>query len=769
MNEHGPGYVWQQVSKHDGGPKALEDAASQVLGLLLHYRKKGVRLSLKRLIELENLLDRQAADFVENQVRSAELVRFALQKYARELDTSSLKLDWHRSLSKGFSSVIDALDRHYPSEESSPVEEYFLPFVETTLADIDKARKINGSSTPLLFAIDDVLDGGLWLEFGVGKGTSLKLLGRRAEVERAREKRVFGFDSFEGLPEYWRPMFPKGRFATSDGNPPRFSSEIERRVAIRKGRFRETLPTFLASRPGAFVSLLHVDCDLYSSALYVLSALLQGGHIRRGTVIVFDELFNYSGFENGELRALYEIRKRFDFRYRWRAFCGGGRHRVGSASLVVTRVGDDEDVSSKVASSVSSVAMAPTIPVSRGLYVLDGELRGKDKFNGAEIGSDGKIYFIPANARRVARVDPLSDRVEWIGPDLGSQRQKWLRGYLAPDGCIYGVPCCASNVLRIDTKIDPPAVTVLEPTSEDAKWSGDWRWHGGVVGRDGNLVCVPANAKRVLKIHVPSGKLSTFGGGDGDDGRSSDLLDVDQQFYGGLISREGNVYCIPQNGERVLKICPEKSTVEAIGSERFPGSYKWHGGCYSPVDDCVYGIPNHTDVCLRIDPQRDVVETFGDRSAIRKSTPRNEGKYKYEGGVVGTDGNIYLMPGAADRVLKIVVPRSPEERPRVSFVGGSFANARKTSDKWQNGKMGDDGCIYGIPVKAQGVLRIDLKTQDVCSIHPKTLGPLLGLDKYQGAVKTPNGSIYCVPFMSRYVLKIVPKEITASFKNDDEE
>ena len=44
---------------------------------------------------------------------------------------------------------------------------------------------------------------------------------------------------------------------------------------------------------------------------------------------------------------------------------------------------------------------------------------------------DGNIYFIPANARRVARLDPRTDKVEWIGPDLGPQNQKWLRGYLS--------------------------------------------------------------------------------------------------------------------------------------------------------------------------------------------------------------------------------------------------------------------------------------------------------------------------------------------------
>src|ERR1700752_2086506 len=46
---------------------------------------------------------------------------------------------------------------------------------------------------------------GTALEFGVGTGTSLRII--------AQTMPVIGFDSFQGLPENWRDEFTKGAFA----------------------------------------------------------------------------------------------------------------------------------------------------------------------------------------------------------------------------------------------------------------------------------------------------------------------------------------------------------------------------------------------------------------------------------------------------------------------------------------------------------------------------------------------------------------------------
>ena len=53
------------------------------------------------------------------------------------------------------------------------------------------------------------------------------------------------------------------------------------------------------------ISYLHIDCDLYSSTKDIFDLL---GHlIAPGTVIVFDEYFNYAGWKDGEYLAFQEF------------------------------------------------------------------------------------------------------------------------------------------------------------------------------------------------------------------------------------------------------------------------------------------------------------------------------------------------------------------------------------------------------------------------------------------------------------------------------
>jgi hypothetical protein len=153
---------------------------------------------------------------------------------------------------------------------------------------------------------------GVWLEFGVGNGTSLRIMAR----ERG-EAQVFGFDSFNGLPEAWREGHPKGEFAC---DPP----EIEG-ATIVKGLFEDTLPSFKA--PGA-ITFVHVDCDIYSAASTVLQ-WLKGQQLAPGCIVEFDELLHYPGWEQHEMLALYEA-VQDGLKFRWL-----GRDGEEKAAIVV--------------------------------------------------------------------------------------------------------------------------------------------------------------------------------------------------------------------------------------------------------------------------------------------------------------------------------------------------------------------------------------------------------------------------------------------------
>jgi hypothetical protein len=133
---------------------------------------------------------------------------------------------------------------------------------------------------------------GLALEFGVFSGRSIN------RIAENWSGTVYGFDSFEGLPEDWREGYDKGAFARQD------LPAVLPNVELVVGWFDRTLPTFLDAHPGP-VSFLHVDCDLYSSTQTLFTQLRE--RIVPGTIILFDEYFNYPGWEMHEFKAFQEF------------------------------------------------------------------------------------------------------------------------------------------------------------------------------------------------------------------------------------------------------------------------------------------------------------------------------------------------------------------------------------------------------------------------------------------------------------------------------
>ena len=143
----------------------------------------------------------------------------------------------------------------------------------------------------------------LWLEFGVATGKSINY------ISRFTTDKVYGFDSFEGLPEKWRDGYDKGAF-NQNGNFPKVNSNVE----LIKGWFNETLVDFIQTH-NKKVSFIHVDADLYSSTKYIFDVLKE--YIDTDCIIIFDELVNYPGFEDGELKAFYEFITENKVEYTW--------------------------------------------------------------------------------------------------------------------------------------------------------------------------------------------------------------------------------------------------------------------------------------------------------------------------------------------------------------------------------------------------------------------------------------------------------------------
>lgn len=151
------------------------------------------------------------------------------------------------------------------------------------------------------------------LEFGVFKGTTINHIAKLLPM-----KQIYGFDSFDGLPEQWSGYIGK----QGDFNLKQLP-HVEDNVTLLPGWFNESIDAFLSSNQFNTISLLHIDSDLYSSAKTILSKL--ESKIVRGTIIIFDEYFNYPNWKNHEYKAFQEFIENSDFSYEYLAI---GHHQV---------------------------------------------------------------------------------------------------------------------------------------------------------------------------------------------------------------------------------------------------------------------------------------------------------------------------------------------------------------------------------------------------------------------------------------------------------
>jgi hypothetical protein len=117
-----------------------------------------------------------------------------------------------------------------------------------------------------------------YLEFGVYNGDSLRAW---CSLNSHPGSRFFGFDSFEGLPEDWTAGKPAGTFKTA------LPSIEDGRCKLVKGLFQDSLYSFLDGFHPTGRLIVNIDCDLYSSALFCLTALDRW--LAPGSVLMFDE------------------------------------------------------------------------------------------------------------------------------------------------------------------------------------------------------------------------------------------------------------------------------------------------------------------------------------------------------------------------------------------------------------------------------------------------------------------------------------------------
>jgi hypothetical protein len=149
---------------------------------------------------------------------------------------------------------------------------------------------------------------GHYLEFGVFTGGTIRYI-----AKRIGKRTIHGFDSFEGFNEVWSGFSLGNKTFDTKGQLPRVPANVQ----LHRGYFDASVPQWLADNPGP-VAFVHVDCNLYSSTKTVLDLL--GPRLAVGSVILFDEYFNYPGWEQHEFKAFREFVNATGMEYTYIAF-----------------------------------------------------------------------------------------------------------------------------------------------------------------------------------------------------------------------------------------------------------------------------------------------------------------------------------------------------------------------------------------------------------------------------------------------------------------
>ncbi len=181
------------------------------------------------------------------------------------------------------------------------------------LVEEDQLYPVFNGAIEHLKSIDNYVFGE-YLEFGVYNGTSMSIMFNALRNNKIENIRLFGFDSFEGLPAdadkeddaVWKPGQFKCSYKQTLKSLKKRKVDLNK-IELVKGFYSDTLTKNLISKFKLNkVSIIMIDCDMYSSTRDALNFCLP--LIKDKCIIVFDDwLPQLSTNDLGEKKAFDEF------------------------------------------------------------------------------------------------------------------------------------------------------------------------------------------------------------------------------------------------------------------------------------------------------------------------------------------------------------------------------------------------------------------------------------------------------------------------------
>jgi len=277
-------------------------------------------------------------------------------------------------------------------------------------------------------------------------------------------------------------------------------------------------------------------------------------------------------------------------------------------------------------------------------------------WSGGTVAPNGNIYFAPHFATKIAKLNPTTDTVTLVGPDLGGASNKYVSGVLAPNGSIYFLPNRNGNIL----KVDPTTDTVTQITAS----FGNGAFNGAIVSPQGNIYGVPQSFLTImLKLDTSTDTITTI---------PIPSVNVgNNRWCGAAVAADGKIYMMPASANAVLELDPatDATTTHVIWDTALRNQCL--GAVLGP-NGLIYGIPSES---FQIPVFNPITKTASFVSTL------GIGGYMY-GGAMGPNGVIYMqgwfnnLVMAFDTISNQITTYTPAGKPTTGIYyagGGSMA------------------------------------------------------------------------------------------------
>ncbi len=155
---------------------------------------------------------------------------------------------------------------------------------------------------------------------------------------------------------------------------------------------------------------------------------------------------------------------------------------------------------------------------------------------GSLLHPNGLIYFFPQYRERVMVLDPVDDRIYFIGKCISSMV---FGACVALDGNIYGFSAYGTGILMIDPKINE-----VKMMFRDKRFG----CFGSVLGVYGKILGIPGDGDVVFEFDPLTKEISVL----------NKLQERGKaKCAGSAMGPDGSVYCIPAEGKKIYVLRPE--------------------------------------------------------------------------------------------------------------------------------------------------------------------------------------------------------------------